>query len=57
LSKSKTNNFFKEIIFGISSEMKNDPRWTKSTELEIQNRALFNELEKQKFERLNFIRQ
>lgn len=35
--------------------MKNDPRWTKGTELEIQNRALFNELEKQKLERLNLI--
>jgi hypothetical protein len=37
--------------------MKNDPRWTKSTELEIQNRALFNEIEKQKLERANFIQQ
>ena len=37
--------------------MKNDPRWTKSTELEIQNRALFNEIEKQKIERSNFIQQ
>jgi len=35
--------------------MKNDPRWTKSTELEIQNRALFKEIEKQKLEKLNFI--
>jgi len=37
--------------------MKNDPRWTKGTELEIQNRALFNEIEKQKIEKLNFIQQ
>ncbi|CAF4647870.1 unnamed protein product [Rotaria sp. Silwood1] len=36
-------------------EMKSDPRWTKGTELEIQNRALFNELEKQKLEKLNLI--
>lgn len=40
----------------ISREMKNDPRWTKGTELEIQNRALFNEIEKQKIEKLNFIK-
>ncbi|CAF3583434.1 unnamed protein product, partial [Adineta steineri] len=39
----------------IIDEIKNDPRWTKSTELEIQNRALFNELEKEKLERLNYI--
>ncbi|CAF0844882.1 unnamed protein product [Rotaria sordida] len=39
----------------IIDEMKSDPRWTKGTELEIQNRALFNELEKQKLEKLNFI--
>ncbi|CAF3081589.1 unnamed protein product [Rotaria sp. Silwood2] len=39
----------------IIDEMKSDPRWTKSTELEIQNRALFNELEKQKLEKLNLI--
>lgn len=37
--------------------MKNDPRWTKATELEIQNRALFNEIEKQKFERLQSVQQ
>ena len=35
--------------------MKNDPRWTKGTELEIQIRGLFSELEKQKLERLNFV--
>ncbi|CAF1072986.1 unnamed protein product [Rotaria sordida] len=34
-------------------DMKSDPRWTKGTELEIQNRALFGELERQKVERLN----
>ncbi len=44
-------------MFFFYSEMKNDPRWTKGTELEIQNRALFNELEKQKIEKLNFIQQ
>lgn len=37
--------------------MKSDPRWTKSTELEVQNRALFNELERQKVDRLNYIQQ
>lgn len=40
-----------------SSEIKNDPRWTRGTELEIQNRALFNELEKQKLERLNVLQE
>ena len=39
------------------SAMRNDPRWTKGTELEIQNRALFNEIEKQKFEQLQFKQQ
>ncbi|UJR15342.1 hypothetical protein I4U23_002291 [Adineta vaga] len=39
----------------IIDEMKNDLRWTRSTELEIQNRALFNELEKHKLERLNLL--
>ena len=34
--------------------MRNDLRWTRGTELEIQNRALFNELEKFKLERLTF---
>ncbi|CAF1162047.1 unnamed protein product [Adineta ricciae] len=38
-------------------EMKSDPRWTKSTEFEIQNRALFSELERQKVARLNYIQQ
>jgi hypothetical protein len=37
--------------------MKSDPRWTKSSELEIQNRALFGELERQKIERLNYIQE
>jgi hypothetical protein len=45
----------KDRRFLIYSEMKTNPRWTKGTELEIQNRALFNELEKQKLERLTFI--
>lgn len=36
----------------VNSEMKSDPRWTRSTELEIQNRALLSELEKAKFEKL-----
>ncbi|UJR31233.1 hypothetical protein I4U23_018735 [Adineta vaga] len=36
-------------------EMKSDPRWTKSTEFEIQNRALFSELERQKVARSNLI--
>jgi hypothetical protein len=44
------------IVFEYS-EMKSDPKWTKSTQLEIQNRALFNELERQKVERLNYIQQ
>lgn len=39
------------------STLKNDPRWTKSTELEIQNRALFNEIEKQKIERAQLVQQ
>jgi hypothetical protein len=43
------------MILLVYREMKNDPRWTKGTELEIQNRALFGEIEKQKIERLNFI--
>ncbi|CAF1041765.1 unnamed protein product [Adineta ricciae] len=38
----------------IVDEMRNDLRWTRGTELEIQNRALFNELEKFKLERLTF---
>lgn len=38
-------------------ELKSDPRRTKSTELEIQNRALLGELERQKVERLNYIQQ
>ncbi len=40
-----------------SSEIKSDPRWTKSTELEIQNRALFGEVQREKIERLNYIQQ
>ncbi|CAF3567814.1 unnamed protein product [Rotaria socialis] len=36
-------------------EMKTDPRWTKSTEIEIINHALLNEIEKLKLEKLNFI--
>ncbi len=47
----------KKILLFKFSELKSDPRWTKGTELEIQNRALFNEIEKQKFERLHFIQQ
>ncbi|CAF4723711.1 unnamed protein product, partial [Rotaria socialis] len=35
--------------------MKTDPRWTKSTEIEIRNHALLNEIEKLKLEKLNFI--
>ena len=38
-------------------ELKSDPKRTKSTELEIQNRALLGELERQKVERLNHIQQ
>ncbi|CAF4064735.1 unnamed protein product, partial [Adineta steineri] len=38
-------------------EIKSDPRWTKSTELEVQNRALFSELERQKVARLNYLQQ
>jgi hypothetical protein len=40
-----------------SSEIKSDPRWIKSTELEIQNRALFGEVQREKIERLNYIQQ
>jgi hypothetical protein len=39
------------------SEIKSDPRWTKGTELEIQNRALFGEIERKKVERLNYMQQ
>ena len=35
------------------SEMEGDPRWTGSAELEIQNRALIGELERQRVERSN----
>ena len=45
------------ILSSRCSTLKNDPRWTKSTELEIQNRALFNEIEKQKIERSQLIQQ
>ncbi|CAF3674221.1 unnamed protein product [Rotaria sp. Silwood1] len=38
-------------------EIKSDPRWTKGTELEIQNRALIGELNRQKVERLNYLQQ
>lgn len=41
----------------IASEMKRDPRWTKGTELEILNRALLNEVERQKVDRLNYIQE
>lgn len=47
----------KRILPSSCSTMKNDPRWTKSTELEIQNRALFNEIEKQKIERAQLVQQ
>jgi hypothetical protein len=45
----------KKILLFKFSELKSDPRWTKGTELEIQNRALFGELERQKVERSNYI--
>lgn len=35
--------------------MKCDPRWTKGTELEMQNRALLNEIQKLKLEKINLI--
>ena len=43
------------VSFDVYSEMKTDPRWTKSTELIQQNRVLLNEIEKQKFDKLNLI--
>ncbi|CAF5229211.1 unnamed protein product, partial [Rotaria magnacalcarata] len=32
-------------------EIQSDQKWTKSKELEIQNRALFSELDRQRFEK------
>ena len=43
--KSKEDNFYTIFLFE-HSEIKSNPKWTKSTELEIRNRALIGELDR-----------
>ena len=53
--RGKSNDIWKIVLVVSFSELKSDPRWTKGTELELQNRALLGEIERQKVERLNYI--